>query len=70
MAISDITHLSGISLENHKGESHYLTLTLKMMMNGGKVAKYSTQDRTPMEDKAPAMSDNEGSNKRRNNTGT
>ena len=70
MAISDITHLSGISLKNNKREPHYLTLTLKMIMNAGKVAKYSTQDRTPMEAKASAMSDNEPSNKRRNNTGT
>ena len=51
MAISDVTHLSSISLKNNKGEPHYLALTLKMMNNGGKVAKYSTQDRPPMDSK-------------------
>ena len=49
MAILDITHLISISLKNNKGEPHYLTLTLKMIMNAGKVAKYNTQDRPPMD---------------------
>ena len=51
MAVSDITHLSGISLKNKKGEPCYLSLTLKMMKSAGQVEKCSTQDQLPMEAK-------------------
>ena len=53
MAVLDITHLSGISLKNNKGEPHYLTVTLKIMTNAIQAAKRSTHDRPPMDAKSP-----------------